>query len=262
MDRKTRWFPIWLMWMSLAWAVRGTGDELTRFEFASAHMGTDARLVFYAENERVAKLASAEVFASFERLEQIFSDYRADSEIRRLTRAFQQPVPVSDDLLRVLESAQALAAESDGAFDVTVGPLSRLWRRARRQGRLPDQPQLEAALTRVDYRHLQLDPETQQVTLAHADMRLDLGGIAKGDALDVALQVLRQHGIDRGLVELGGDVAISGPPPDQSGWTVGVRPLKGMTDGPVLLLSGCAVATSGAAYQVLGSGRSAILTPD
>jgi thiamine biosynthesis lipoprotein len=156
---------------------------------------------------------------------------------------------VSPDLLAVLLLAQDLARRSDGAFDVTVGPLSRVWRAARRRNELPSSRDLESARAKVGHGSLLLDPAARRCRLARAGMRLDLGGIAKGYAADQALAVLRGRGLARALVTLGGEVAAGAPPPGRPGWSVAVR-TPGEQPAP-LVIHDAALSTSGDAEQWL-----------
>src|SRR5205085_7482430 len=167
-------------------------------------------------------------------LDGILSDYRPVSELNRLPR---QPGP---DLFRVLEAAQQLAVDSGGAFDVTVGALTRLWREARKEHRLPDPAALRDALQHCGYRKLHLDPATRTLTVDDPAMRLDVGGIAKGYAADEALSVLTRAGIRSALVAMSGDLAFSDPPPGRHGWRIDCG-------GDVRELSNAAVSTSGPA---------------
>src|SRR5262249_49601268 len=149
------------------------------------------------------------------------------SELMRLCqKAGGDPVRISDDLFNVLWRAQEVARRSDGAFDVTVGPVGRLWRRAREARQLPGPQGLGKALARGGYDKVRLNEKEHTVQLLKPGMQLDLGGIAKGYAADAALAVLKKHGIDRALVAAGGDIAVSGPPPDTDGWKVGIAPLE------------------------------------
>jgi thiamine biosynthesis lipoprotein len=215
-------------------------------------MGTAFRLVLYAASAEQAARASQAAFARVAALDAILSDYRADSELTALgRRAGGPPVLVGPDLLRVLSASQEWARRSDGAFDATVGPAVQLWRRARRIGEMPQAPALAEARALVGYRSLLLDAPAGTARLAQAGMRLDLGGIAKGFAADEAQEVLRAHGITRALVAAGGDVVVSGPPPDRSGWSIEVAlpaPLRD-PDAPPLELQDAAVSTSGDAEQ-------------
>lgn len=225
-------------------------EPLRRYEFSEPHMGTTFRIVLYAPSEKAAKDAAKAAFARAAELNQIFSDYIDDSELMLLCkRPAGEWTKVSDDLYAVLAASAEVAKKTDGAFDVTVGPVVRLWRRARRSLEMPSAEALKKALALVDYRNVELDPATKSVRLRIAGILLDLGGIAKGYTADAMLAVLRRHGITRALVAAGGDVAVADAPPDTAGWTVALEaPLK---DGEptILLLKNAAVSTAGDANQ-------------
>jgi thiamine biosynthesis lipoprotein len=233
-------------------------DPPGRHEFESKHMGTTFRVVLYAPDRPTAENAARAVFARVDELERVMSDYDAKSELMRLCRANDadpgKPVPVGKDLFAVLQKSQEVSKKSDGAFDVTVGPLVRLWRDARRTQRLPDPNELAEAIARVGYKKVTLDPEARTVTLKVPGMRLDLGGIGKGYAADEGLAVLRNLGITRALVAASGDIAAGDPPPDKDAWVVEIAPLgKGMPARRVKLAN-AAVSTSGDLYQFVEIG--------
>jgi thiamine biosynthesis lipoprotein len=218
-------------------------------------MGMAFRIVLYAPAQNAGDAAAEAAFARIKQLNDIMSDYDEDSELSKLsnTSGSGRPVSVSPDLWFVLSHAQDLAVRSDGAFDVTVGPLVNLWRRARRQHRLPDPEGLAKARQAVGYHHVQLDPATHTVELLVPNMKLDLGGIAKGYAIGEALKTLRQLEIDHALVEGGGDVAVSNPPPGKEGWRFELSSLD-VTNAAVvrfLSLKNVAISTSGDLYQRL-----------
>ena len=152
--------------------------------------------------------------------------------------------------------AQNLAVRSNGAFDVTAGPVIRLWRRARRQRALPEADRIAAALDLTGFRWLTLDAKQQTAQLAKPGMLLDVGGIAKGYAADEALKTLKRAGIERALVALGGDIAVSNPPPGKKGWTIEIASLNlpGAPKPRALLLHNAAVSTSGDAEQFVEIG--------
>jgi thiamine biosynthesis lipoprotein len=215
-------------------------------------MGTLFKIIMYAPDQAAGNRAARAAFDRIAALDNIMSDYHASSELMRLCdKAGGAPVRVSDDLFRVLEKSQEVAARSDGAFDITVGPPVRLWRRARRQHELPDQESLAQALKLVGYRNLSLDPRARTAQLLKTGMRLDLGGIAKGDAADQALLVLDRYGIKSALVAAAGDIAVSRPPPGKDGWRIGIAPLQSSAPSPAryLLLHDAGISTSGDAEQ-------------
>jgi thiamine biosynthesis lipoprotein len=250
-------------WALLAWAwgtaagLPAAEPVLVRHEFTEPHMGTRFQIVFYASQGALGRWAANQWAAgsAFQRvaeLDGIMSDYRPTSELMRLCQnAGADPVAVSPDLFFVLSRAQAVSRLSGGAFDVTVGPVVRLWRRARRTRKLPEPDKLAAARALVGYEMVKLDPRARTVQLAKKGMLLDLGGIAKGYAADAAIAVLKQHGIDHALVAAGGDIAVSGRPPDSRAWKIGIAPLLNPNDRPqrYLLLENGAISTSGDAEQ-------------
>ncbi len=182
-------------------------------------MGVQVRLVLYAPDEATAQEAARAAYRRIADLEDIMSDYRPTSELMRLSaQAGSAPVPVSDDLFTVLAQAQKLARLSDGAFDVTVGPYVKLWRKARKSQLFPTPEELAQASALVGWEKMRLDSAAQTVQLLVSGMQLDLGGIAKGYAADQALRVLRRYGIRQALIEIGGDFTVSDPPPGKAGW--------------------------------------------
>ncbi|MHC4219444.1 MAG: FAD:protein FMN transferase, partial [Planctomycetota bacterium] len=224
------------------WANQG----LQRFEYSEIVMGVKARIVLYAPDEGSGRRAARAAFDRMSDLDTVMSDYRRDSELARACRrAGQGPVPISKDLCRVLDRARKISEASGGAFDVTVGPLVELWRRARDEQRLPEGDDLDRARTRVGWRNMVVDAKTQSLELAHPRMQLDLGGIGKGFAADEALETLSRAGVDRCLVDLGGDIAAGDPPPGVSGWRIALHSNRALE----LKIAGSAVATSGDTEQ-------------
>lgn len=248
------------------WAIRENprkpgslrADGLQRFAYTQYHMGVDARIVVYAPNQKTAEDACIAAFARIAELDSIMSDYRVDSELNRLcARAGGPAVQVSPDLFTVLHRAQEVSRKSDGAFDITCRPIVTLWRKARKSGILPDPTEIETARKLVGWQKVTLDEKTRSVRLAVPGMKLDLGGIAKGYADDCAQNVLKKFGVTRALVEMGGDIVVTGPPPGKEGWTIRV-PNAGSDQGPVdMQFSASAISTSGDTEQfvIIGGKR-------
>jgi thiamine biosynthesis lipoprotein len=215
-------------------------------------MGTTFRVVVYAADQALAERAFERAFGRIAALDAALSDYRESSELSRITReAIGRPVAVSDDLFNVLSAADDLGRRSDGAFDITIGSLSRLWRRARRQLELPSARDLEAARTVTGYRLMALDAAHRTVQFARAGIRLDAGGIAKGYAADRALEEIAATGLAHALVAAGGDLAIGDPPPDRAGWEVTLAGLDADRSAPSspIVVARCGISTSGDAEQ-------------
>ena len=236
--------------------VLGDADAASfeRFSQRQLHMGVEFEVVLYAPHRNAAAKAFAAAFARIGELDRVMSDYDPDSELSRLSASSpsKSPVPLSGDLWTVLDFAQEVSRTSDGAFDVTAGPLTKLWRRARRQKELPTREQIARALAATGYKHLVLDAKGNSARLLRSEMRLDLGGIAKGYAADEALAAIGKLSIDRALVRASGDIAVSQPPPGEKGWKVGIAPLE--PDAPpthFVWLANQAISTSGDSRQHL-----------
>jgi thiamine biosynthesis lipoprotein len=230
--------------------VSQNGTALRRFEFEQPEMGVPFRITFYAATLGQANAAAEAVFHRVSELNAIMSDYETDSELSKLSRSSEEGSPevkVSDDLWNVLAASQKLSRETGGVFDITIGPVVTLWRKARREEQMPDPGRLENARVKVGFANLVLNDKTHSARLLKRGMRLDLGAIAKGYAADEALKTLRQHGITRALVSMSGDLAIGEPPPGEKGWRVEIIGYD-QADAPpsaLVLLSNCGVSTSG-----------------
>ncbi|HVX63792.1 MAG TPA: FAD:protein FMN transferase [Pirellulales bacterium] len=216
-------------------------------------MGVPIKLVLYAADQSSANRAAEAAYRRIAQIDQTMSDYKSDSELSNLNRTAGQgkPIRVSDDLWTVLLRSQRLAEKTGGAFDVTVGPYVRLWRRARRSGEFPSAERLAEARAAVGSRRLKLNEERQTAELLVADMRLDLGGIAAGYAADQALSALAEQGVTVALIDISGDVLVGEPPPGRDGWRVGIAPVTA-PDGPpsrYLSLRRASLTTSGDAFQ-------------
>ncbi len=259
---------------SIASPQAADNSPLRRFEFHRTQMGVPFAAAFYACDEEAANKAIAAVWARIEFLNSLLSDYDSNSELMHLCRDSGpgKPVIVSPELFRVLSKSVEVSEQSDGAFDVSVGPLVKLWRRARRQKELPDPRQLHEARALVGFRNIKLcrlcTPARQAggqespsddggtVELLKGGMKLDLGGIAVGYACDEAIKVLKQHGITRAMIDGSGDIVVSDPPPEECGWRIGIASLREPDAEPKLFtrLVNCSISTSGDAFQFVELG--------
>lgn len=217
-------------------------------------MGVDARIVLYCEDEEAARSAARSAFKRMSDLDSVLSDYRANSELMQLCKtAGGNSKLVSKDLLNVLERAQEISIVSGGAFDITVGPLVRLWRTARSGGIFPNNAAINKAMTWVGWEKIIIDSSANSVKLKQPGMILDLGGIGKGFAVDEAMKTLAGVGINICLVDLGGDIAAGAPPPDKKAWIVSVRDGSDIKATINLLCKNKGIATSGDSEQFLKS---------
>lgn len=223
-------------------------------------MGTTFRLSFYAISSEQAKLAGFLAFERVHQLDQVFSDYNPQSEASLLASKAGEKVRVSDDLWHIIRISKQLSKDSHGAFDITVGPLTKLWRRAIRQHMFPDTNNIRQAQKLVNYRWIRLFPKSQQVKLKKEGMKLDFGGIAKGYAIDQAYQVLVSQGISHILIDGGGDLYVDKNPPPGDIWNI-----KDHQGNTIIFNPPAAIASSGDSYKKLiwnGTRYSHIVDPD
>lgn len=217
----------------------------TRYEFSHPQMGTMFRVVVYASDSIQAKTAVKKAFIRLDELNMILSDYREDSETNTLCRTAgsDQYVKVSEDLWKILQESVKATKYSDGYFDVTIGPLSQLWRRMKRQKQLPTNSQIAEAKQRVGIEKIVFDSKNQSIKLDVKGMRLDFGGIGKGYAEDKMMQILKENGINSALIEAGGNILVSDAPNDSpKGWEIIIKNMK-------YYLKNRGISTSGDVYQ-------------
>jgi len=225
---------------------------------AQTVMGTFAEVTAVAPDQATARRAVEAAYARLKDVNRLMSDYVADSEIGRLNAlSAGQSLRVSPETFHCLRRALEIAEQSAGAFDVTCRPLVVLWKQAARQDRLPTEAELRATLARVGWRKLSLHPDQLAVTPTVDGMQVDLGGIAKGYALDLAAAAMRAAGASSGLVDVGGDVLAWGPRADGSAWRVGLRHPFQNGILRTLALIDRAVATSGVQqrFNLIGGRR-------
>lgn len=211
-------------------------------------MGTFARIVAVANSAKQTRACIEAGFDEMRRIDSVMSDYRPDSELSKVNReAFAGPVKVSPELFGILEKSVEFSKLSNGAFDITVGPLVDLWRKAGEANTMPDENTLAATKARVGYEKLILDSDAMTVRFAVDGVRLDLGGIGKGYAVDKVVEVMQRKGATAGMVDSGGNIRCFGKPVNRTAWLVGIQDpnLENNNPSMVLKLIDCAVATSG-----------------
>lgn len=206
--------PLWL-----------SGAEMLRISSSLDAMGTTFTIAAYDEDRLKLEGAVDQAFEEVRRLDWLLSNYKKDSEWSRVNReAAAGPVPVSAELYRLLAACLDYSRQSDGAFDITVGPLIKTWGFFKGRGRLPHRAEIREALARVGYESLILDETTQTVRFAKPGMEIDPGGIGKGYAVDRVVAVLQAAGISTALISAGGSsIYALGAPPGQDGWKIKIR---------------------------------------
>nr|WP_246125017.1 FAD:protein FMN transferase [Exilibacterium tricleocarpae] len=207
-------------------------------------MGTEVSVTLWHTDAAAAERAIAAVMAEARRLDNTLSPYKTDSDLSRLNAtAFGEVVPISAEMQMLIDKSLYYSRLSEGAFDISFASVG--GRYDYREGRQPSGEQRRQLLPAIDYRLITLDRERRTLAFGHPDLRIDLGGIAKGYAVDLAARKLRQLGITHASVSAGGDSRVIG---DKRGrpWMVGVKNPRARDRVAVLLpLSDAAVSTSG-----------------
>jgi thiamine biosynthesis lipoprotein len=208
-------------------------------------MGTSVEITVSQVDPKTAEKAVEAAFQEVERINRLMSHYRPDSEVSQISRhAGEKEVRVSPETLAVIEQALYFSRLSGGAFDITIGPVFRLWNF--REGKIPDGEELRENLKRVDYKRIRVDRSRSTVYLDDPRMELDLGAIAKGYAVDRAGEVLKKRGVENFLVNAGGDLRVAGRKEKEIPWTIGIQHPRLPSDLIVKVQSkNAGIATSG-----------------
>jgi thiamine biosynthesis lipoprotein len=216
-----------------------------QYKYHQVSMGTVVEITLVGDDEEGAKKAALQAFQEIKRIEQLMSPWINSSDVTRINQsAGKEWVKVSPEMLRVIKKAQEISELSGGGFDITVGPLTQLWRTAREKGIPPSAEELKQKLNLVNFRNLMIDQEGK-VFLRKKGMAIDLGGIAKGHAVDRAFEVLRTLGYKNLIVNAGGDLRVGGSKLDQP-WSIGIQaPRSSEKIMATVTISDSAIATSG-----------------
>lgn len=215
-------------------------------------MGTQIGLVFYhRDNNKVKADSIAEmVFNRIDDLNSTLSNYLPQSEINKLSSSPKVDFAASNDLFRLLYVSDDYSKKTYGAFDITLGPLIELWRKARQNSQLPLIDEIQSAMNSIGYGNLEFQAGNI-IKLRKEGMQLDVGGIGKGFAADEVIKLLKRHGIKAALVDMGGDITVSDAPPYKEFWILGFSYFdkNGEEVFQKIKLRNQAVATSGDFYQ-------------
>lgn len=209
-----------------------------------AIMGTAVRVELWHDDPQAAQAAMAAVMDEMKRIDAAMSPFKPDSELSRINReAADRPVPISREMFGLISRSLEFSRLSDGAFDITFSSVGYLY--DYRAHRKPSDKEIARALPGIDYRHLQLDTAAQTIHFARPGVRIDLGGIAKGYAVDNCIALLKARGVTNAIVTAGGDSRLLG---DRRGrpWTIGIRDPRQRGDVVAMLpLEDVAISTSG-----------------
>ena len=225
MPSVSRFFPLGLIaWLATAtiFVSAGEPEKLLRLERSLDTMGTTYTVTLYGTDQYRLDSAIDDAFDEAKRLDDLLSNYRPESEWSRVNRgAYNAPVPVSAELYDLLDRCLDYSRRSEGAFDITVGPLMKIWGFYKNTERIPHQAEIRSALDRIGYQHIHLDPKAHTVRF-DAPVDIDPGGIGKGYAVDRMADILRRDGVTSGLISAGRSsiYAIGAPPSESRGWHI------------------------------------------
>ncbi len=220
------------------------GKKITKTEFL---MDTIVESVIYADNAKQGEEALTAAYNEIIRLESVLDRHTSGSDVTKVNEAAgMSAVQVSQNTLDVVNRSLEVGAFSEGAFDITIAPLIKLWGFGTSNTQVPSETELREALALVDYKLVQVDDSASTVFLPKAGMELDLGGIAKGFIVDRAVDVLREKGITSAYLDAGGDIRVLGSKPDGTPWRIGVRhPRDRRGIAAVVEIRDSAIVTSG-----------------
>ncbi len=241
--------------------------DVEGYEITFPSMGTLVSLQTFSDDTQLVETVFEEAQSEIDRLVQIFSDYAESSEARTICQPanVSRWQKVSAEMWEVLLISDQWNRLSDGAFDASIGQLSILWRKARKQNKIPSQAEIDAARQLCGWQHVELDHESHAIKITLEGLRLDFGAVAKGYIIEKAFQFLSTRGLSRSMVRAGGDLRCGDPPPDRAGWKIEIANIDGSDDKPSRFwLTNGAVSSSGDLHQFIeinGKRRSHVLDP-
>jgi thiamine biosynthesis lipoprotein len=227
-------------------------STLQRYEATRLSMATVYAIEAYGPDASRLRSVVSEAFDEVDRIDRLMSHYKTDSALSRLNReAAHHPVSIEPELFDLIATSMRYSRDSDGAFDITVGPLMKAWGFFRGEGSVPSQQALEAARRHVGYAHVQLRPESHSVAFDADGVELDLGGIAKGYAVDRVASLLRERQVPAALISAGGSsIYAMGAPPGSAGWEISIQdPVDSRKIARTVTITDRAVSVSGSAEK-------------
>ena len=241
-----------------AHGVPATDGELERHETARLSMGCVYSIAAYSTHRDTLSRTLDEALDEVDRIDRLMSHYRPDSPLSQLNRqAAHSAVPVDPELFDFIGQSLDYSRSTEGAFDITVGPLMKLWGFFQDDGRVPTRRELVAVRRRVGYRHVRLNAADRTIRFDTPGVELDLGGIAKGYAVDRVVGLLRQRGVRAALISAGGSTVYAiGAPPGRDDWQVSIQdPLDPARVAFTVALRDRAVSVAGSSEKFFARGR-------
>lgn len=226
--------------------------QLKRFEFSENKMGSSFNIIFYHTDSAEAVILAKECFLIVDSLNNIFSDYSSESEAGKL--ALQKnltDIKVSGELFVMIIRSRKAWKRSCKTFDITVGALTQLWRKAKKENRFPSEAEIKAAKDLTGFKNLIINERSKTISFKKTGIRFDFGGIVPGYTAQRVIDFLKSKNINIALVDASGDIVISDAPPGKDGWTIGVNLPENENEiwDKKLELKNFAVSTSGDVYR-------------
>ena len=231
--------------------------QLYRHDASRMSMGCEYAINAYGPDAEALPRIVEEAFDEVDRIDRLMSHYKADSALMRINRdAAQYPVSVDPELFNFIAKALRYHRDSDGAFDITVGPLMKAWGFFRDEGRIPTEDRLKAAQRYVGGSHVILNFVDRTIAFDRPGVELDLGGIAKGYAVDRVVDLLKQKQIAAALISAGGSTVYGlGAPPGRGAWDVALQdPINPQQTALTVQLKNRALSVAGSSEKSFEAG--------
>lgn len=228
--------------------------QLKRFEFSQIKMGSPFNIIFYHTDSAQAGIIANECFALIDSFNNIFSDYSPLSEVGRVTIYTPlKAVKVSNELYEMIVLSKRAWKKSHKTFDITIGALTQLWRKAKTEKKFPSKEEIKLARANTGFKYLGYDLFTKTISFTKRGIRLDFGGIVPGYLAQKIIDLLKNKNINCALADASGDIVVSDPPPGKKGWTIAINLPESENEvwDKKLQLGNVAVSTSGDVYRYI-----------
>ena len=228
--------------------------QLKRFEFSENKMGSSFGIIFYHTDSAEAVQIAKECFSIVDSLNTIFSDYTSESEVGKLAlETNHTDIKLSDELFAMIIRSKDGWARSGKTFDITIGTLTQLWRKVKKENRFPSEAEIKAAKALTGFKNLTINERSKTITFKKPGIRLDFGGIVPGYASQKVIDFLKTKNINIALIDASGDIVTGDAPPGKNGWTIGINLPESENDlwDKKLELKNFAVSTSGDVYRYI-----------
>jgi thiamine biosynthesis lipoprotein len=226
--------------------------QLKRFQFSESKMGSPFNLIFYHTDSAEAVLIAKGCLSIVDSLNNVFSDYSSTSEVGKLaSMSLVKDQKVSDELFSMINWSKQAWERSGKTFDITIGALTQLWRKAKKENRFPSEAEIKTAKDLTGFKNLIINERSKTISFKHPGIRFDFGGIVPGYAAQRVIDFLKTKNINIALADASGDIVMGDAPPGKNGWIIGVNLPENEIEvwDKKLELKNFAVSTSGDIYR-------------